>query len=241
MIDDRTADILRMAILEFIRTGEPVSSGEIYRRYRLPVKPATIRNELAELTDAGFLAQPHTSGGRVPTDKGYVFMVDVILSNLANEMVAEANRVSATIAEEFVRGDLDRFVGDLAEELDVLSVGYHPSRRVVSKSGLRELFEELISESEITDLRDVQEIVSDFEMLDDRIGELWEAIPRQREPRVFIGKSPITRSPHLAVIADRFTSPSGEYVIAAIGPKRMNYDGNIKFFMAMKNACDHNQ
>ena len=225
-----------MTVLEFIRTGEPVSSGELYKKHRLSVKPATIRNELSELTEGGFLVQPHTSGGRVPTDKGYVFMVDAILGELA-EAAARVTREYELLAEEFARGQLEHAVNELALELDLLGVGYNPAQKKFSKKGLNELFDELVSENEITDLRDVQEIVSDFEKLDDRISELLNFVPKGKKPKVFVGKSPITKSPHLSVIADRFSSDDGEYVVAAIGPKRMDYENNIKFFIAMKHAC----
>lgn len=79
MADDlgpRRAAILRAIVREFVRTGEAVGSKHIVDRARLEVSPATVRNEMALLEDLGYLAQPHTSAGRVPTDLGYRFVVD---------------------------------------------------------------------------------------------------------------------------------------------------------------------
>jgi transcriptional regulator of heat shock response len=77
-LGERKADVLRAIVADHIRTGEPVGSGTVARRYRLGVSSATIRNDMAALTDLGFLAQPHTSAGRIPTDTGYRFYVDTI-------------------------------------------------------------------------------------------------------------------------------------------------------------------
>ena len=76
MIDDRKARVLQALVEEYIRTGEPVSSHAILERSALDVSSATIRNELARLESYGFVAQPHTSAGRVPTHQGYRYYVD---------------------------------------------------------------------------------------------------------------------------------------------------------------------
>ena len=76
MIDDRKARVLQALVEEYIRTGEPVSSAAILERSALDVSSATIRNELARLESYGFVAQPHTSAGRVPTHQGYRYYVD---------------------------------------------------------------------------------------------------------------------------------------------------------------------
>jgi heat-inducible transcriptional repressor len=74
----RSRRILYAAVTEYIATGEPVGSRKLARRYGLEISPATVRNELADLEEAGYLAQPHTSAGRVPTDKGFRAFVDAL-------------------------------------------------------------------------------------------------------------------------------------------------------------------
>ncbi|MDP8957677.1 MAG: heat-inducible transcriptional repressor HrcA [Actinomycetota bacterium] len=76
MLDERKSEVLRALVGEHIRTGEPVSSHSVLDRSRLPVSSATIRNELVALEREGFIQQPHTSAGRVPTAKGYRYYVD---------------------------------------------------------------------------------------------------------------------------------------------------------------------
>jgi heat-inducible transcriptional repressor len=78
---DRTRRILAALIREYIETGEPVASAALTRRAGLAVSSATIRNVLAQLEDLGFVWQPHTSAGRVPTDLGYRFYVDLLLES----------------------------------------------------------------------------------------------------------------------------------------------------------------
>ena len=76
MLDDRKTAILRAVVQEYIGTGQPVGSTHIANAPDINVSSATVRNEMAVLEQEGFLAQPHTSAGRVPTDKGYRFFVD---------------------------------------------------------------------------------------------------------------------------------------------------------------------
>ncbi|HET7560073.1 MAG TPA: heat-inducible transcriptional repressor HrcA [Limnochordia bacterium] len=79
MLDDRKRRILQAVTNDYIETAEPVGSRTIARRYHLGVSPATIRNEMADLEESGYLEQPHTSAGRVPSDKGYRFYVDALM------------------------------------------------------------------------------------------------------------------------------------------------------------------
>lgn len=76
MLDDRKSRVLKALVEEYIRTGEPVSSQTVLERSGLDVSSATVRNDLARLESYGFVAQPHTSAGRLPTHQGYRFYVD---------------------------------------------------------------------------------------------------------------------------------------------------------------------
>jgi len=76
MLDDRKAAILRVVVEEYIETAQPVGSSHVTRAAELAVSTATVRNEMAILEREGYLVQPHTSAGRIPTDKGYRFFVD---------------------------------------------------------------------------------------------------------------------------------------------------------------------
>jgi len=233
-MNPRTLEILQAVIREFIDSGEPVSSRKLCRKCDFGVKDATIRNELNRLTEEEYLGQPHTSSGRVPTDKGYRFLVEQVMADLIGGLEFETEKSLSFLKEEFARQEFDEFVGDFAEELELLGVGYAPESREVYKSGLDELFSYFVSDYEISEPRELFQIVKDFEMLDERMSNLMNFISQNSSPRVFIGKSPITRSPELSVIADRFEMNGEPFVLAAIGPKRMDYEKNLRFFKQLR-------
>ena len=78
-LDQRARQVLGAVIREYIATAEPVASTQLVRSYKLDVSPATVRNELAALEDAGLLTHPHTSAGRVPTDLGYRYFIEMLM------------------------------------------------------------------------------------------------------------------------------------------------------------------
>ena len=107
MLDDRKLAVLRAIVEDYVSTNEPVGSKALVDRHNLGVSPATIRNDMAVLEEQGYIAQPHTSAGRVPTDKGYRLFVDR-LSTIKPLSGAERRAI-----ETFLTGayDLDDVVG----------------------------------------------------------------------------------------------------------------------------------
>jgi heat-inducible transcriptional repressor len=109
MISSRQAAILEAVINRYIRTAEPVGSKVIADDQVLGVSPATIRNDMAALEDMGYLVQPHTSAGRVPTDKGYRFYVDSLRKTLeiaqddASSLLNKLAELRRLETEEMVR------------------------------------------------------------------------------------------------------------------------------------------
>ncbi len=230
-MDERTRAILEAVIKEFIGSGEPVSSEQIYRKYRFDVKPATIRNELHALSEEAFLEQPHTSGGRVPTDKAYRFLVERVFDELHGHSVEPRVQVFA-LREALERGAIRNFVDEVSDAVRAVGVGYAEAGSVV-KGGLDELIDELIEYRELSTMREVAAIVHDIEMIDDRMEHMLNFVG-QGKPCVFIGKSPITKSPHLSVIADLFEVRGRPFLFAIVGSKRMDYAENIRLFHRLK-------
>ncbi len=129
MLSERRQRVLRALIEDYIEFALPVGSRTLTERHRLGVSPATVRNDLSALEDAGFIHQPHTSAGRVPTDAGYRTFVDELLSSgLAEEerphqaMIDEL-RASATELDAL----MERTSAALARLTDCLSVVMAPS------------------------------------------------------------------------------------------------------------------
>ena len=95
-LDDRKKKILQAIIKTYLETGEPVGSRTISKYTDLNLSSATIRNEMSDLEDMGFIIQPHTSAGRIPSDKGYRFYVD----QLMNEKVEELNEMKEILIDK---------------------------------------------------------------------------------------------------------------------------------------------
>jgi heat-inducible transcriptional repressor len=106
MLDDRKLAVLRAIVEDYVSSHEPVGSKSLVDRHGLDVSPATIRNDMAVLEEQGYIAQPHTSAGRVPTDKGYRLFVDR-LSDVKPFSQAERRAVETFLAGAY---DLDDVV-----------------------------------------------------------------------------------------------------------------------------------
>lgn len=102
-LDDRKRRILKAVVHEHLDTAEPVASESLVQHYDLGVRSATIRNEMAEMADMGYLRQPHTSAGRVPSDMGYRFYVDRLMDTpqLPKRDAMKAKESLASAAAEF--------------------------------------------------------------------------------------------------------------------------------------------
>src|ERR1700735_5877162 len=94
VLDERKLAVLRAIVEDYVSTTEPVGSKSLVDRHGLDVSPATIRNDMAVLEEQGFIAQPHTSAGRIPTDKGYRLFVDRLSS--VKPMSAAGRRAIST-------------------------------------------------------------------------------------------------------------------------------------------------
>ena len=106
MVDDRKLDVLRAIVEDYVATEEPVGSKALVERHGLGVSPATVRNDMAVLEEEGYIHQPHTSAGRVPTDKGYRLFVDKLAT--LKPMSAAERRAISTLLDGAV--DLDDVV-----------------------------------------------------------------------------------------------------------------------------------
>jgi heat-inducible transcriptional repressor len=140
MQEERRLAVLRAIVEDYVATEEPVGSKALVERHGLGVSPATVRNDMAALEEEGFITQPHTSAGRVPTDKGYRLFVDRL--STVKPMSAAERRAIATILDGAV--DLDdvvqRSVRLLAQLTRQVAVVQYPT---LSRSTVRHI--ELVS------------------------------------------------------------------------------------------------
>jgi len=136
MSEDRRLDVLRAIVEDYVATREPVGSRALVERHTLGVSPATIRNDMAALEEAGYIAQPHTSAGRVPTDKGYRVFVDQL--STVKPLSAPERRAIGSFLEDAVDLDdvVDRSVRLIAQLTQQVAVVQYPSLR---RSALRHI------------------------------------------------------------------------------------------------------
>jgi heat-inducible transcriptional repressor len=127
VLDDRKLAVLRAIVQDYVSTMEPVGSKSLVDRHHLDVSPATIRNDMAVLEEQGYITQPHTSAGRIPTDKGYRLFVDR-LSGVKPLSTAERRAIETFLAGAY---DLDdvvmRTVRLLAQLTRQVAVVQYPS------------------------------------------------------------------------------------------------------------------
>ena len=117
-LGERARQVLQAVIFEYIVTAEPVGSRQLAKKYALGLSPATIRNTMADLEEVGYLTHPHTSAGRMPTDKAYRFYVDS-LTGTAQIGRPEAMRLQRQVAA--TRSEIDELMESTSAQLSTLS------------------------------------------------------------------------------------------------------------------------
>jgi heat-inducible transcriptional repressor len=163
VLDDRKLAVLRAIVQDFVSTEEPVGSKALVERHNLGVSPATIRNDMAVLEEEGYIAQPHTSAGRVPTDKGYRLFVDRLAS------VKPLSAAERRAIQQFLDGavDLDDVVGRtvrlLAQLTRQVAVVQYPS---LTRSSVRHV--ELLA---LTPTRVMLVVITDTGRVEQRVIE----------------------------------------------------------------------
>lgn len=234
-MDNRSNLILKNSVRDFIKTGKLITSRCLYNRFSFGIKPAMIRRELNRLDRMGYFTQLHTSGGRIPTNKAYRYFVNCIMKDEDFACKVDSKVIGMAV-KELVSGRHDDLTKMLSEHLKLLSVTYNSKSETIFKRGLGSLFEE---NEYFNESREIKKIVEDFEMISDRlegVTDKWRS--QEMWPRVFVGKSPITKSRHLSVIAGKFRVKQGDVFVINIGPKRMNYEKSLYLINSLSGLLD---
>src|SRR3989344_2868536 len=233
-ITERQTNILNFLIEEYIQKAEPISSGLIEEISDFAVSAATIRNDLQELTRKKYIAQLHTSGGRVPTDRGYRFYVDNLLDcddfNIQPNWQKKVDSVFASISGDprDINKTIAQLLSDLSENVVIAGIAEEDD---FYKTGLASLFER----PEFREINKVFQMTSFFDEFDrmfDQIekeffGDLTGGI--LEDMNIFIGHE--NHHPSIkneTVMTARYNLPNdlvGSLTI--IGPTRMDYKKNI--------------
>ena len=212
MITERQSQILDRIIQEYITWARPISSQLLEKKHDFGLSSATIRNEMQQLTKKGYLYQPHTSAGRLPTDKGYRYFVD----KLMEKELATAWQKEIRASFELIR-EMTEF---LAEESSNLALGYLSEERILWKEGWGEVFRE----PEFSQAGYVSSFIKALDDLERNIA----SIDFPKEVRVYIGReSPVGKSRDFSLITLGFN----QGIFGLLGPKRMSYDKNISLLI----------
>lgn len=227
VLSDRRQRVLAALIEEYVARAMPVGSRTLTERYELGVSPATIRNELSMLEDEGYISQPHTSAGRIPTDFGYRTFVDNLVETGAisedenTKQALEALRQSANELDDL----LERTSAQLArltECLTIVAPNDMPHPRRLGISSLMRQPEFAYTQSLIP----VMQVLEDETVLLQILDSTAQA---DGTPRVKIGSENETEElAGVSVVASRFGRGEGEGIVAVIGPTRMDYSKVLK-------------
>lgn len=215
MMTERQKQILSAIVEQYAEVASPVGSQLLAKVFG--VSSATIRAEMAELERMGFIMQPHTSAGRVPTDKGYRLYVNALAEEKEQaperrgERALSARVQDAGLPERTIRNAVDTLV-ELTHNLGIATIGNQ-----LYMSGLSNLF----GQPEFIQPAQVRQVA---ELLDNLEPWLREAAPNQ-PLSVYIGReNPIGRSAGCSLIISRFNSPYSERsYIGVLGPTRQHY------------------
>lgn len=235
-MDERSALILRQLVQEYINTGQPVGSEALAGTIHLSISPATIRLRLRRLEEAGYLEQPHTSAGRLPTDRGYRYFV-----NQQIHFYQPTTRRLATLARRLRAAQLihpyqGRAIAQLLAQLsrNVAISGYLPSYQI-QEAGLADAF----TSTDDADHGAWQELSLLLKRIDAHLSHF--AKMSQSHTRVFIGQeNPVIKATHTSFIVRTTKIPQGEQVVLMLlGPKRMSYQRNIDILDSLAELFEH--
>lgn len=217
----RQTQILKSLIEEYISTAEPVGSEVLEKKYNLNVSPATIRNEMATLTKMGYLRQPHTSAGRMPTPKAMKFYIDQLMEE-KQMSVAEEVKVKEEVmgAKENLDILLDEATHELAQLTRSLAVATIDGEERVWHAGYSNVF----LNPEFADLQAAASLFSFIEEIK-RMHELFfERMTGATPVEIIFGEElgwPGFRP--VGVVATRFNILGKQAALGVIGPVRLAY------------------
>jgi heat-inducible transcriptional repressor len=231
LLSPRQLSLVAKIIEEYIETAEPVSSKAIAQSGQFEVRSATIRNEMADLEEAGYLEQLHTSGGRVPTAKAYRLYVNSLVAHEGITIShALRRRIDEALSEvdlhdaEAINKVLARQIGQMSGALVMANVSQRPDSY---KVGLYHLFQ-FPEFREMDRLMHLTEFFDQFDAMFDNLHRgMWSQ--GDTEVKIRIGaENPDDRIKDETMICARYRLPGGhEGTLTMVGPMRMDYRKNI--------------
>jgi transcriptional regulator of heat shock response len=229
-MEERLQKLLSFIIEEYTASAVPVGSKALAEKYIKDLSSATIRNDMAELEKEGYLYQPHTSAGRIPTDKGYRYFVSEIMPTQELSL-GEQKKMQAELLK--LKAQNVRLSRSTAKLLSSLSGS-------LAVTGIEKEFydfgiKELLDNPEFREIDEFCKVAEALDYIDENIDTILQKI-KVGETKIFIGKeNPIKGISNCSMIVSPYeTRDGGKGLLAIIGPKRMKYAKNKSLMEYMK-------
>ncbi len=219
MISERKKFILETIIKEYFKTATPVSSGVLVEKYNLDISPATVRNEMMELEDEGYIYQPHTSSGRIPTESAYKLFIAELLGDKKRKGLRDAEE---KLLEKIFGTDeaAYKMTAKAIAELSGAAVFWAFHKNDLYYTGLSNLF----SQPEFRQVNAVCDVSGIIDRLEEIIDEVFESL--EDGEQVLVGsKNPFGNFLSAVVVKYKHNNQSG--VLGILGPMRMDYERNL--------------
>lgn len=237
MSEERRKRVLQAIINHFIETAEPVGSHTILVSYKFHVSPATIRNDMAMLEEEGYISQPHTSAGRIPTDKGYRLFVDEMADydKARKEAMKTLQEVRASYRIEKIRERLYDGVSLLSRATNQVSFATTPDNPRTFFLGMANV----LRQPEFS--RDQVQASEVFEVLEksDNFIKTLNSFNLDEKVCTFIGEENIIpQIQSCSIVVTRYQKDEFIGYFGVLGPKRMNYPFNIVLIEEIKKLLE---
>ena len=215
-MEKRQELILKTIIKEYIKTAAPIGSEGLVEKYNLDISSATVRNEMADLEEMGFIAQPHTSAGRIPTEKAYNFYLD----NLSEKKLSDGE--AKLFKEALQKKDEENFkqAAKIMAKISGGAIFWAFHKHNLYYTGISNL----LHQPEFSQ----PDMVYDISGLIDRLDEIISRIFNDLKfgPQIMLGsKNPF--SAHCAVVVAKYKLGDDIGLVGVLGPMRMNYEKNL--------------
>ncbi len=232
-LTNRQRKVLEIVVKDYIDIVEPISSRHIQDSYNLGVSPATIRNDLKDLVEKGYLLQPHTSAGRIPSDKGYRYFVNKLLRQrkelTTNRDIAKRMRNLERKVESEVKF-LRELTGFLAGLSSSLTYSYLQDKDLLWKEG----FEETLHDPEFKEIEKIHSFLNFAKEFESNFKESFSDDINKGEVKIYIGEENPLKNKDFTILISRCRfSDDSQGLVALLGPKRMAYDKNISLINSL--------
>ncbi|OGF23736.1 hypothetical protein A3H09_03315 [Candidatus Falkowbacteria bacterium RIFCSPLOWO2_12_FULL_45_13] len=215
-MDKRKELILKTIIKEYIKTAVPIGSEGLVEKYNLDVSSATVRNEMADLEEQGFIAQPHTSAGRIPTEKAYNFY----LENLGEKKLNDVEKKSL---EQALAGKAEVDFKKTAKAMAKISgnaIFWAIHKHNLYYTGISNL----LHQPEFSRADMIYDISGLIDRLDEIISRIFNDL--KFGPQILLGsKNPF--SAHCGAVITKYRLADDIGLVGILGPIRMSYEKNL--------------